>query len=358
MKVLVVGGAGYIGSITTRHLLNCGHEPIVLDNLSKGHQESVPDHITFVKADFGDRQTLSELLRRQPIDAVIHFGALSLVGESIQEPGKYFDNNVSKGLDLLDCLLEHGVKHFVFSSTAAVYGEPTSTPIEEDFPLTPTNPYGDSKLAFEKILKWYGQAHDLKYTSLRYFNAAGATDDVGEDHDGETHLIPLVLKVALEQRDQIAIYGDDYDTADGTCIRDYIHVSDLASAHVVALEQMITTGTSQIFNLGNGVGFSVRQIIDAARKVTGHKIPQRVTPRRAGDPSILVASNEKIKRILGWQPKFVDVEKIIADAWLWHQKFPHGYKGIKSPQDTAGSAGLESSKTSAGRAWPKQIGSQ
>jgi UDP-glucose 4-epimerase len=353
MRVLVVGGAGYIGSVTSLHLLACGHEPVVLDNLSKGHRESVPRGIAFVNADFGNRRALDELLQAQPIDAVMHFGALSLVGESVKEPGKYFNNNVSKGLVLLDCLLEHGVQHFVFSSTAAVYGEPAATPIAEDFPLTPSNPYGDSKLAFEKILKWYAQAYDLKYTSLRYFNAAGATEDVGEDHHGETHLIPLVLKVALGQREHIAVYGDDYDTADGTCIRDYIHVSDLASAHVVALEHMIKSGNSQVFNLGNGIGFSVRQIIEAARKVTGHPIPEIVTPRRAGDPSILVASNEKIKKMLNWQPQYSDVEKIIGDAWRWHQKYPLGYEGAQTAKTESGKIETGSAKSGVSRAAEK-----
>ena len=330
MKVLVVGGAGYIGSVTTHHLLACGHTPVVLDNLSLGHRESLPRGVSLVEGDFGDGRLLCEALSAHKIEAVMHFGAHSLVGESVKDPDKYFHNNVAKGLVLLNSLREYSVQYFVFSSTAAVYGEPTSTPIEEDFPLTPTNPYGDSKLAFEKILNWYSQAYGLKYISLRYFNAAGATDEVGEDHHGETHLIPLVLKVALGQRDHINVYGDDYDTADGTCIRDYIHVSDLARAHVIALDKMVQEGKSDIFNLGNGVGFSVWQIVETARKVTGHPIPARMVARRAGDPSILVASNEKIKRCLGWQPAYSDVEKIIGDAWRWHQKHPQGYGRVET----------------------------
>ncbi len=347
MKVLVIGGAGYIGSVTTAELLSSGHEAIVLDNLSRGHRRSVPQGATFFQADFGDRQKLEELFANQssgltrtsgPIDAVMHFGALSLVSESVNDPSKYFDNNLSKGLVLLDCLREHDIKNFVFSSTAAVYGEPAVTPIAEDCLLAPTNPYGESKLAFEKILKWYSQAYGLRYTSLRYFNAAGATADLGEDHLGETHLIPLVLQVALGQADRISVYGDDYDTADGTCIRDYIHVRDLALAHVAALEAMIDTGSSQIFNLGNGVGFSVKQIIECARKITGHAIPYVISSRRPGDPSILIASNEKIKRTIGWQPRFSDVNQVIGDAWNWHQKYPSGYQDMNlqapSSQDT------------------------
>ena len=323
MKILVVGGAGYIGSVTVEQLLKAGHEVVVFDNLLKGHRESVPDGVPFFHGDMGHTADLTKVFEAHTIDAVMHFAALSLVGESVQHPSKYFANNVSNGLVLLDTMLEYGVKKFVFSSTAAVYGEPTEWPIREDFPLTPTNPYGESKLAFEKVLKWYEGAYGLRYCALRYFNAAGATERVGEDHEPETHLIPLVLQVAQGKREFISMFGDDYPTPDGTCVRDYIHVVDLADAHVKALS--ILGERSGTFNLGNGKGFSVKEVVEAARKVTGHPIPAKMAPRRAGDPAVLVASSDRIRQELGWEPKHPDMETIIGDAWKWHQAHPKGY---------------------------------
>ncbi|HEY9720911.1 MAG TPA: UDP-glucose 4-epimerase GalE [Oscillatoriaceae cyanobacterium] len=323
MRIMVVGGAGYIGSVTVERLLQAGHEVLVFDSLLKGHREAIPEGVPFVHGDMGHGPDLARAFETGPFDAVMHFAALSLVGESVQHPSRYFINNVANGLTLLDAMLEHGVKKFVFSSTAAVYGEPTEWPIREDFPTQPTNPYGESKLAFEKVLKWYEQAYGLRYAALRYFNAAGATERVGEDHEPETHLIPLVLQVAQGKREAISIFGDDYATPDGTCVRDYIHVVDLADAHVRALSILDTR--SQTYNLGNGTGFSVKEVIEAARKVTGHPIPAKLAPRRAGDPAVLVASSARIREELGWNPAHPNVETIIADAWNWHQRHPHGY---------------------------------
>lgn len=324
MKVLVVGGAGYIGSVTVEHLIARGHDVIVFDNLSRGHRASVPSNVDFVAGDMSSDHDLNNALSKRP-DAVMHFAALSLVGESVEHPALYFQNNVVNGIRLLDTMLKHKVHNFVFSSTAATYGEPPESPIREDFPLVPTNPYGDSKLAFEKILKWYSKAYELRYTSLRYFNAAGATETHGEDHTPETHLIPVVLEVARGLRDHATIFGEDYPTRDGTCIRDYIHVSDLAEAHLLAMEHMASNNRSDIYNLGSQQGFSVKEVIEMARKVTGHAIPAKAGPRRPGDPATLVASSEKIKKDLGWNPKKTDLATIIGDAWKWHQKHPKGY---------------------------------
>ena len=323
MKILVVGGAGYIGSVTVERLLAAGHEVVVFDSLLKGHQDAVPAGVPFVQGDMGNAQDLQRAFSAHPIDAVMHFAALSLVGESVTHPAKYFRNNVANGLVLLDTMLEFGVKKIVFSSTAAVYGEPEKQPIEEDDPHNPTNPYGESKLAFEKALKWYERAYGLRYATLRYFNACGATDDCGEDHDPETHLIPLILQVAQGKRSHIGIYGEDYPTPDGTCVRDYVHVVDLADAHVKALG--ILDERSGTFNLGNGTGFSVKQVIEAARRVTGHPIPTQGQPRRAGDPAVLVASSVRIREQLGWDPQYAEIDTIIADAWRWHQRHPDGY---------------------------------
>ena len=326
MKVLVVGGAGYIGSITAKRLLDDGQQVVVLDNLSRGHREAISPNITFYAGDFGDASQLDTLFQKESIDAVMHFGALSLVGESVKDPGKYFENNLGKGITLLNSMLKHQVRYIVFSSTAAVYGEPQSVPISENAQLLPTNPYGESKLCFERALNWYSQAYDFKYICLRYFNAAGAVGDLGEDHSPESHLIPVVLQVAQGRREHVCVFGDDYDTADGTCIRDYVHVLDLADAHILALKKMVGGGVvNQAFNLGTNHGFSVREIIESVRRVTGHAIPQVVSQRRAGDPAVLVAANEKCKKSLDWQPRFQDIDKIISDAWSWHQKFPHGY---------------------------------
>jgi UDP-glucose 4-epimerase len=325
MKVLVVGGAGYIGSVTVEQLLADGHEVIVLDNLCRGHKEAVSSKAKFVQGDMGNLDDVNGIFKSESIEAVMHFGALSLVGQSVEEPAVYFRNNVANGITLLDSMLANGVKKFVFSSTAAVYGEPHSSPITEDFPLVPTSPYGDSKLAFEKILKWYANAYGLMYAALRYFNVAGATETAGEEHDPETHLIPLVLQVARGDRPHVTVFGDDYQTPDGTGIRDYIHVKDLANAHLLAVKALKTPGQSSVYNLGSGTGFSVKQIIEVALKVTGKEIPTQIGPRRAGDPSTLVASSQKIQEELGWSPQFGSLETIIGDAWKWHQKNPKGY---------------------------------
>ncbi len=326
MKVLVVGGAGYIGSVTARRLQEEGHRVCVLDNLSRGHKEAVVANASFYAGDFGDEDLLDSIFQNESIDAVMHFGALSLVGESVLDPARYFENNVSKGLNLLKAMIKHQVRNLVFSSTAAVYGEPKTCPIKEDSQLAPTNPYGESKLCFEKALSWYARAYDFSYISLRYFNAAGATPELGEDHSPESHLIPVVLKVAQGKSDCVTVFGDDYDTADGTCIRDYVHVLDLADAHILALKQMRDGKVvNEVFNLGTNSGFSVRQIIESARRVTGHPIPVEVSARRLGDPASLVASNEKCKALLGWQPRFQEIDQIISDAWHWHKKFPQGY---------------------------------
>jgi UDP-glucose 4-epimerase len=326
MKILVVGGAGYIGSITAKNLIAAGHDVVVLDNLSRGHKEGVPRGAAFVHGDLGDGDLVSALLADEGIDAVMHFAALSLVGESCEQPAAYYANNVVKGLSLLDSMRNQRVNKFIFSSTAAVFGEPAGSPILEDFPLAPTNPYGDSKLAFEKALRWYSQAYGLKYVALRYFNAAGAHDELGEDHEPETHLIPVVLQVAAGKRANVTVFGDDYKTPDGTAIRDYIHVRDLAAAHVLAVEYLEAGGACDVFNLGNGTGYSVKEIIEAARRVTSHPIPAHTGPRRPGDPPVLIASSEKIKRVLNWQPQHAAIDKIIGDAWTWHQKHPNGYK--------------------------------
>jgi UDP-glucose 4-epimerase len=323
MRVLVVGGAGYIGSVVSEHLVEQGHDVIIFDSLVKGHKEAVPAEAKFVEGDLSNDGDLKTAFATKP-DAMMHFAALSLVGESVQQPALYFRNNVSNGLRLLDAGLAHGVKKIVFSSTAAVYGEPEKQPIDEDCALAPTNPYGESKLAVEKILKWYSQAYGLHYASLRYFNAAGATATRGEDHSPETHLIPNVLNVAQGLSPSATIFGDDYPTADGTCVRDYIHVSDLAEAHILALHAL-DQQLAQIYNLGSENGFSVKQVIDVARQVTGREIATKIGARRAGDPATLVAASKRIKSALGWNPSRTDLARIIGDAWQWRQKHPSGY---------------------------------
>lgn len=328
MRVLVVGGAGYIGSVTSHYLVNAGHDVVVLDNLSRGHREAVPSEAQLIVGDLASSNDVGKALVQQ-VDAVMHFAALSQVGESVQNPALYFSNNVASALSLLNVMMLAGVRNLIFSSTAAVYGEPHTSPITEDFPLLPTNPYGDSKLSFEKILKWYSAAYGLSYTSLRYFNAAGAFKDIGEDHATETHLIPIVLQTALGLREKVTIYGDDYNTGDGTCIRDYIHVKDLAEAHVLAVEDLLSkkrSGVSNVFNLGSGIGASVKQVIGTARQLTGASITAETGARRAGDPAILIASNERIQKVLGWSPKHSKIETIIADAWRFHRAHPHGYR--------------------------------
>jgi UDP-glucose 4-epimerase len=321
MKIFVVGGAGYIGSICVELLLDEGHEVIVFDNLSEGHRLAVDERTAFIGGDLSRREEIGGALEETKPEAVMHFAANALVGESMQNPSKYFRNNVAAGINLLDAMLEAGVRRFVFSSTCAIFGPPERVPIEETLPQRPINPYGESKLMFEKILRWYDEIHGLQFVALRYFNAAGATEKFGEDHRVETHLIPNVLKVALGQKPQVEIYGTDYETPDGTCIRDYIHILDLSRAHILALRAK----ESAVYNLGTGGGASVREVIEICRDVTGKEIPMVEKPRRPGDPPRLIAASEKIKRELGWQPKFESLRAIIESAWRWHQKFPEGY---------------------------------
>jgi UDP-glucose 4-epimerase len=324
MRVLVTGGAGYIGSVVTEQLAKDDHEVVVYDSLYKGHREAVIAGARFVEADLSDRETLTQTLRDMKCEAVIHMAADSLVGESYTNPAKYYDNNVNTGLILLKAMRDADVQQMVFSSTAAVYGEPEKQPIEETDPTNPTNPYGETKLSFERAMHWYDRAYGLRYASLRYFNAAGATENCGEVHDPETHLIPIALQAAAGKRTHIEIFGDDYPTEDGTCVRDYIHVIDLARAHIMALN--VLSDGSRIYNLGcGGAGYSVRQVIDTAREVTRKEIPTKVAARRAGDPAVLIASSEKIKRELGWQPMNQDLRVIVDTAWRWMQQHPNGY---------------------------------
>ncbi|MDQ1638177.1 MAG: UDP-glucose 4-epimerase [Pyrinomonadaceae bacterium] len=324
MRVMVTGGAGYIGSVVTEELLRDGHDVVVYDNLQKGHRQAVVAPAAFVHADLADKAKLAETLSTRQIEAIIHMAADSLVGESCEQPAKYYQNNVIVGLNLLEAMRETNVSQIVFSSTAATYGEPEKQPIEETDPNRPTNPYGESKLVFERALRWYDEAYSLRYASLRYFNAAGASEKCGEDHDPESHLIPIALQVAAGTRDAIQVYGDDYPTPDGTCVRDYIHVIDLARAHILALGAL--DQGSRIYNLGCGrAGYSVKEVLAAAREVTGKEIRATVAPRRAGDPSVLIASSEKIKQELSWKPQFQDLRVIIESAWKWLQAHPSGY---------------------------------
>lgn len=319
MNILVTGGAGYIGSVVVEELINDGHEVTVYDNLAKGHRESVTPGAEFVQAELLDCETLTSTLRRHDIEAVIHMAADSLVGESVEQPAKYYQNNLVAGLAMLEAMRKSGVERLVFSSTAAVYGEPAKQPIEETDPTGPTNTYGETKLAFERALHWYSRAYGFNYAALRYFNAAGATAKCGEWHDPETHLIPIILQVAAGARPHVEIYGDDYPTPDGTCVRDYIHVVDLARAHILALD--ILDRKCAIYNLGcGGRGYSVTEVIGIAREVTGQEIPVKVTPRRPGDPAVLVASSDKIKKDLGWSPRFGDLRLIIESAWTLMQQ--------------------------------------
>jgi len=325
MSICVIGGAGYIGSVTTEKLHEAGREVVVYDNLSRGHRDAVCPDVPLVVGDHGDQALLGDTLKRYSCSAVMHFSALSLVGESVRKPLEYYENNVAKGGSLLRAALEAGVKHFIFSSTAAVYGRPRSIPIREDDPLLPTNPYGNTKLAFERLLRDVEGASGLRSVSLRYFNAAGATRERGEHHNPETHLIPILIQTALGKREMVQVFGNDYDTDDGTCVRDYIHVSDLAGAHILALEHLEGGGHSEIFNLGNGRGFSVLEVIETVRKVTGKDIPHRIADRRPGDPPVLVASSDRIRRVLGWSPQYPKLEDIVSTAWQWHQSHPEGY---------------------------------
>ncbi|WP_409304264.1 UDP-glucose 4-epimerase GalE [Peribacillus sp. SCS-155] len=326
MAILVTGGAGYIGSHTVAELLVRGEEVVVIDNLKTGHTGSVTGGI-YYNGDLRDSSYLDQVFTKHDIEAVIHFAASSLVGESVKNPLEYYENNLIASHTLVSAMLAHDVKKIVFSSTAATYGEPEQIPIQEEDPTNPTSPYGETKLAMEKMFRWCDVAYGLKSISLRYFNAAGAHPDgmIGEDHSPESHLIPIILQVALGQRESIAIFGDDYPTDDGTCIRDYIHVMDLANAHWLALEHLRNNNVSDLFNLGNGLGFSVKEVINTSRKVTGHPIPEIVEQRRAGDPAVLIASSEKAQQVLGWKPKYNDLQTIIETAWKWHKANPKGY---------------------------------
>ena len=321
MRVFVAGGAGYIGSACTEYLLDRGYEVTVFDDLITGHIEAVDPRAKFIKANLADRENLKKVVKEGNYDAIMHFAAFSLVGESMKNPSKYFNNNLANAINLADAAVEGGVKTFVFSSTAATFGEPKEIPIREDAPQLPINPYGESKLCFEKVLNWYSKIYGLKYAALRYFNAAGATEKYGEDHNPETHLIPILLQVAQGKREKAMLFGDDYDTPDGTCIRDYIHILDLAQAH----EKALYAPKSGHYNLGTGSGLSVMQILEAARKVTGHPIPADVVPRRPGDPPRLIADSTRARQELGWKPQFENAEAIIASVWKWLQKHPNGY---------------------------------
>lgn len=327
MSILVCGGAGYIGSHAVRRLLAAGYDVAVADNLSTGHREAVPASVRFYHGDLRDAAFLDAVFAAEQVQAVMHFAAFSLVGESVEQPLKYYNNNIGGTKSLLDAMVRHGVPYLVFSSTAAVYGEPQRLPIREEDATVPTNPYGESKLAAERMIAWVSKAHGIRSVRLRYFNACGADEagDIGEAHEPETHLIPLVLQVPLGRRESIAVFGEDYDTPDGTCLRDYIHVCDLADAHILALRYLMAGGESDVFNLGNGVGYSVRHIIEAARRVTGHPIPAVSMPRRAGDPARLIASGDKARQLLGWQPKMDDPQAMVRSAWQWHRTHPHGF---------------------------------
>ena len=328
MAILVCGGAGYIGSHAVHALVEKGEQVVIVDNLQTGHRGALNPAAKFYEGDIRDAALLDKIFTENKIEAVIHFAANSLVGESMEKPLLYFNNNVYGMQVLLEAMVRHGVDKIVFSSTAATYGEPKRVPIHEDDETCPTNTYGETKLTMEKMMKWVSRANGVRYVSLRYFNAAGALPDgsIGEDHKTETHLIPLILQVPTGRRDHITVFGDDYPTPDGTCLRDYIHVVDLADAHVLALEYLRKGGASDIFNLGNGQGFSVKEMIAAAEKATGRSIKVEIGTRRAGDPAQLIASSEKARTVLGWKPQFTDVEQVIGTAWKWHESHPHGYE--------------------------------
>jgi UDP-glucose 4-epimerase len=325
MAILVTGGAGYIGSVVVEDLRANNQEVVILDNLSRGHSEAIAPEAGFYEGNIGDRDLVRKICTENQIEAAMHFSAFTYVGESVEKPQMYYENNTQQTARLLDALLENNVKKFVFSSTAAVFGEPQYVPIDENHPRLPANPYGWSKFFCEQIMNDYDTAYGLKFVALRYFNACGATADRGEDHAPETHLIPLVLEAASGKRPHISIFGNDYPTPDGTAIRDYIHVSDLSQAHLLAVNHLQHGGESQFINLGNGTGFSVLEVIEAARKVTGKPIETQIAPRRAGDPSRLVANSEKARSILGWDPQLADLETIIESAWNWHESHPNGY---------------------------------
>jgi UDP-glucose 4-epimerase len=330
MAILVTGGAGYIGSVTVEDLTKRGEEVVVIDNLVYGHREAILDGVRLYEGSIGDKELVHRVLLENKIDACMHFSAYAYVGESVQEPAKYFQNNFVETIALLDTLREGGVNIFIFSSTCATYGVPQSIPIDEDHPQWPINPYGWTKLMVERAMDAYDQAYGLKFVSLRYFNATGATKRCGEDHDPETHLIPLVLKAALGKIPKVSVFGNDYDTPDGTAIRDYIHISDLSSAHLLALDHLRAGQRSDFINLGNGSGYSVKQVVETARRITGREIPTEDAPRRAGDPPQLVGDSRKAREVLGWKPQFPELEKIIGSAWEWHRQHPDGYSGDKA----------------------------
>ena len=324
MKVLVTGGAGYIGSVTVEQLIKAGHQVAVFDNLSQGHRAAIHEDAEFIAGDLANRDGIDNAITGFRPDAVMHFAAKSLVGESMQFPFLYLGDNVRNGLNLLESVVEHGIQKFILSSTANLFDEPETIPIDEKERIVPGSPYGESKYILERMLHWLDRTDKLRFAALRYFNAAGATQSRGEDHSPETHLIPLVLQVALKQRKDIKVFGDDYETPDGTCVRDYIHVADLAQAHRLALHAI--DQKSQVYNLGNGLGFSVQQVLDAARKITGHSISSEVVGRRPGDVAILVAASDKVRADLGWKPEHPEISQIIESAWRWHSDHPHGYE--------------------------------
>ena len=328
MTILVLGGAGYIGSHTVYELIDNGYDVVIADNLETGYMAAVHPKARFYKGDIRNRDFIDSVFDQEKIDGVIHFAANSLVGESMTKPLKYYDNNLCGTKVLLESMVAHDIKYIVFSSTAATYGEPERIPIMEEDRTCPTNCYGETKLSMEKMFKWTSLAHGMKFVSLRYFNACGAhkSGEIGEAHNPESHLIPLILPVPNGKRPEISFFGDDYDTKDGTCIRDYIHVTDLAQAHILAMEYLAKGGDNAIFNLGNGVGFTVNEVIETARRVTGHPIPAKVCPRRAGDPAQLIASSQKARDILGWKPQYDDLETIISSAWNWHKNHPNGFE--------------------------------
>ncbi|MBM3858967.1 MAG: UDP-glucose 4-epimerase GalE [Verrucomicrobia bacterium] len=322
MRIFVTGGAGYIGSVCVEELLNARHQVCVYDNLSEGHRQAVDPRATFIEGDLSDRPFLFQTMERLRPDAVMHFAASAIVSDSMINPGKYFRNNVGNGVNLLEACVQSGVSKFIFSSTCAIFGMPSKVPIHEELPKQPVNPYGESKLMFERALEWVSRINKLTYVCLRYFNAAGASQRYGEHHWQETHLIPNVLKVALKLKPHVDVYGADYPTKDGTCIRDYVHILDLAQAHMLALE----CDQSDVFNLGSGTGYSVLQIIETARQITGHSIPVVAKPPRPGDPPRLIADSRKIRKALGWEPRYDNIEAIIESAWNWQRAHPKGYR--------------------------------
>jgi len=328
MRILVTGAAGYIGSVCTEVLVERGHSVVALDDLSEGHREALDPRAQFCMVNLHDLEALNQVFREHKIDAVMHFAALCLVEESVKRPGEYYRANVAAGINLLDAMLRHGVKKFIFSSTAATYGEPEKVPIPEEHSTRPINPYGASKLLFERILQEFRESAGVEYVTMRYFNAAGASAERGEDHNPETHILPILFEAALGQREAFQIYGTDYPTADGTCVRDYVHVVDIASAHALAVER-ISEIAGRVYNVGNSRGFSVREVVDTVRSVTARNIPLRMATRRAGDPAVLVAGSERIRKELGWSPRFSDLKSIIQTAWTWKERFPLGYKSSR-----------------------------